>query len=162
MNASLFDDMTPDPLCAHGRPGGRGCPHCMHAARIAAGGLHPSDLDERSAPVRHDATFEERAAGATIAQATGSRYRRLVLDAHYRHPDGLTDDDVARIVDHPDMPPPRAASRRGELARMGWLERVVDDDGNRVTRPTRTGHAAQVWRLTNDARRMIYTGEVVL
>ena len=155
---SLFGD-TPEAAvtCAHGRTSVERCPSCLSDERRLL-----DALDAPLAWLRRDHTPEERAAALTVAHISGSPYRRMVLAAHYDHQDGLTDDDVARIVGHPDMPPPRAASRRGELARDGWLEKLYDDDGKRVTRPTRTGHPAQVWRLTNEARRLIYTGEVVL
>lgn len=153
---TLFD---PDPRgepCVHGRYAEENCASCADGFLV-----EPTPLDTEHAWLRNDATDEEADAALTVAKATGSRYRMMMLDAHDRHPGGLTDDAASAFVDHPDMPPPRAASRRGELVKWGWLTKKVAADGNPVKAKTRTGHQAQVWVLTPQARRLIAGGALL-
>lgn len=122
------------------------------------------DCDALTSPMtghawlRSDASGEEAEAAATIANVTGSHYRVMMLEVHASHPEGLTDDRASDLVNHPDMPPPRAASRRGELAKWGWLTKKLDENGELVKGKTRTGHSAQVWVLTDAARQQIRLG----
>lgn len=72
-------------------------------------------------------------------RVTRSRLRTDVLALHQVHPDGLTDDELARLL--PDDDKGSIVKRRGDLVRAGHLK----DSGR--TRPTRRGCAAIVWIL---------------
>lgn len=72
-----------------------------------------------------------------------SRIRELVLEAHRRHPDGLTDDELAELVDEY---PPTLSKRRKDLTDEGLIEATL------FTRPTRRGTSAIVWRITDEGR----------
>lgn len=72
-------------------------------------------------------------------QVTRSRLRAEVLALHQANPNGLTDDELARLL--PDDDKGSIVKRRGDLVHAGHLE----DSGR--TRQTRRSCAAIVWRL---------------
>lgn len=66
------------------------------------------------------------------------RDRTAVLRAHYEHPDGLTDFELAEIVGRQQT---SAGKRRGELRDMGLIE------ATELRRPAPSGSPAIVWRI---------------
>jgi hypothetical protein len=58
---------------------------------------------------------------------------------------GRTDDELEAET---NMSHQTVSAARNRLCAHGWLIHVSDDRGQRVTRPTRSGRAATVWRLT--------------
>ena len=126
---------------------------------MSADGGDLGDIDEERAWLRHDATATEEAA-ATITKVTGSKYRHQIVLALFRHRGGLTDDGMAEVVADPNMPAPRAASRRGELVELNWVKPRLTAFDEPMTRATRTGADAQVWELTESARRLMEMGAV--
>jgi hypothetical protein len=69
-----------------------------------------------------------------------SDQRRRCLLAHYSHPGGLTDYELAQAIAHPR--PHVAGTRRKELEDLGLIERTER------TRPTDTLSQATVWKVT--------------
>jgi hypothetical protein len=65
--------------------------------------------------------------------------RRLALNLHRQHPDGLTDFELADLMGRQQT---SAGKRRGELRDLGYVE----DSGQR--RPAPSGAKAIVWRIT--------------
>ena len=113
------------------------------------------DLERPESWLRHDAHSTEKTS-ADISKIKNSRRRKQVLlVVRAGMPNGVTDDEVAQVLNDPDMPAPRVASRRGELEKYGWVE-VMVRDGREVERPTRTGAPARVWVLTESAQSIIH------
>jgi len=65
--------------------------------------------------------------------------REKVFDVHYRHPDGLTDFELAAIMGKQQT---SVGKRRLELCHIGFVE----DAG--FTRPAPSGASAIVWSIT--------------
>jgi hypothetical protein len=70
--------------------------------------------------------------------------RRALLDIHLAHPLGLTNDELDTLS---AIALNSLTTRVSELSRGGWLE----DSG--LTRPTRNGIHAVVWRVTQKAKQ---------
>lgn len=85
----------------------------------------------------HNGTPTSRAAAESIEPHLG-RLQSLVLAYIARHPDGVTDEEIARDL---DLNPSCARPRRIELLRKG----LIRDTGR--TRPTSSGRAAAIWRV---------------
>lgn len=109
-----------------------------------------SDPDANTPGVeRADSGDTTNAARWAVMPRTGSQ-RRRILNAFIvgigQSGNDWTDDEliVALGMTHQSVGP-----RRGELVAGGWLE----DSGHR--RPTRSGQAAVVWRLTLDGWRRV-------
>jgi len=94
-----------------------------------------SILDAPTAKVRRDAPDTSRAAAARIAPKTGTK-RRLVLDAITTSPDGLTDEEMQRLI---PMSANTQRPRRVELVEGGFIK----DSGRR--RRTSSQDLAIVW-----------------
>lgn len=77
-----------------------------------------------------------RAAAASVVDDLG-RMQRLVLECLRLHPDGLTDEQMQRLL---GMNPNTQRPRRVELQRRGLI--VM-----RGTRKTESGRAAVIWTL---------------
>lgn len=84
---------------------------------------------------RHSATSAE--AAAKIEKRIGPMHRRI-LELLAKYPGGLTDDAMQTLL---EMNPSTQRPRRIELASYG---RIVPTD---TTQLTRSGRAAQVWKL---------------
>ena len=69
-----------------------------------------------------------------------ARDRKMCLEAHYRHPAGLTDFELGDVVGRQQT---SAGKRRCELRDMG----LIEDSGMRRSAPS--GSSAIVWRITN-------------
>lgn len=67
------------------------------------------------------------------------RHREIALAAHYEHPDGLTDFELAELV---GISQPSIGKRRLELERVGFIEFAG------ITRPAPSGSSARVYRIT--------------
>lgn len=80
---------------------------------------------------------------ATMAANVRASDRRLVLLAHFDHPEGLTDFQLAEVVGRQQT---SAGKRRGELRDA----ELVEATGERRTTPS--GARAIVWRLTPAGR----------
>jgi hypothetical protein len=132
--------MTPN---ARRRPGRGAAPTTSSSRRTTTGpeGSRALTLFDEP-PARAGDPDTSHAAGASHGEHR-ARIRRDVLAVHQRHPDGLTDDQLAQHL--PDDHPPSLVKRRGELVRDGALI----DSGRRQL--TRRGSAAIVWVLTSDA-----------
>lgn len=74
--------------------------------------------------------------------------RRQVFDAITAG--GRTDDEVEVLLGRTHQ---SVSASRFTLARDGWVEPLLDEDGKAVTRPTRTGNAATVWTPTAASRQ---------
>lgn len=87
-----------------------------------------------------------RAAALAVFPKSGTQRSRILTELLYavREDDhgGLTDEDLGFAV---PLPLNTVRPRRGELVAGGW----VTDSG--LTRPTRTGHRATIWTLTERA-----------
>ena len=69
------------------------------------------------------------------------RDRTYVLIAHYEHSSGLTDFELAALLEKQQT---SVGKRRGELRDMGFIEETQD------RRPAPSGSPAIVWRITQD------------
>ncbi len=84
---------------------------------------------------KHSATSAK--AAAKIEKHIGPMHRRI-LELLAKYPDGLTDDAMQTLL---EMNPSTQRPRRIELASYG---RIIPTD---TTQLTRSGRAAQVWKL---------------
>lgn len=73
---------------------------------------------------------------------------RRVLECHHQRPDGLTDFELANLVDRKQT---SAGKRRGELRDKGLIEATA------LRRPSDTGSSAIVWRITALGNRIVET-----
>lgn len=85
---------------------------------------------------RRDPTTSHDAANAN--QSGRHKDRQRALEIHRAHPDGLTDHELAALMDRVQ---PSAGKRRGELRDAG----LIVDSGER--RRTPQGSTAIVWKL---------------
>lgn len=103
----------------------------------------PSTYVDPHVLVRNDDVETSQAAARTAKDAL----RITCLGIHYTHPDGLLDDDLARLAGHPDGH--ESYRRRGpDLRKLGWTEWLVGDDGKPVRRVTAIGGSARVSVVT--------------
>lgn len=117
-------------------------------------------------PAAHAAGHATEAQAATRVRLVAGTLRAKVLAelvAATIGPDagGLTDVELEAAL---DLRRPTGGNRRGELVRLGLVERLTYDDGVTVTRPTSTGSPATVWRATArgiDAHRRLARATVL-
>lgn len=90
-----------------------------------------------------------KAAAARALPASGSRRRTLLDMVAAAGPHGRTDDEMEMETGwaHQSV----SAARNG-LVGDGWLTPLFRD-GQRVTRPTRTGNPAQAWTISEEGAR---------
>lgn len=112
------------------------------------------EIDRPSAYLRHNPRSTEVAAADLSAVGNSKRRKDVLLVIWQAGAQGVTDDEVSIVLDDPDVPAPRVASRRKELVEGGWVE-VRVEDGREVERKTRTGAPAKVWVLTEAGRAAI-------
>lgn len=75
----------------------------------------------------------------------------VCLGLHYANPDGLLDDDLARLAGHPEGH--ESYRRRGpDLRRLGWTRWLLDEHGKKVRRRTAIGGSAAVSVITQAGR----------
>jgi len=101
----------------------------------------PADLfipDASPGRSHHQDPYTSRAAMPGEAKLTGLRSQ--VLKVHGNNPDGLTDFELARIVEKRET---SAGTRRKELQEHS----LIEDSG--MTRLSPYGNAAIVWRITD-------------
>lgn len=97
-------------------------------------------------PFHRGGVETERLAALDNYKRSGSQRQRAFVCLAEAGTNGYTDFELAAAINHPR--PHVAGTRRGELAKQG----LVEDSGQR--RPTDTGSAAIVWRLSDRGRRV--------
>lgn len=100
-------------------------------------------LDDATPQVRLNAPRTSVAAAVKAAPKVGT-LRRQIVDLVTMHPDGLTDDDLERLLDRSHQ---SVSAARNGLVKDGWLEASTDHLGAPVMRLTRTRSHATVWVL---------------
>lgn len=70
-------------------------------------------------PSRYTVRDRDPATSQAVARRPRRGLRLQVLEVHERHPDGLTDDQLARLL--PDRHPGSLSKRRGELVALGFI-----------------------------------------
>lgn len=91
-----------------------------------------------------------RSARESLRPSVVSDQQIRVLEALAAHDHcGLTDEQIQQVA---KLSPSSERPRRGELVEMG----LVEESGRR--RPTPSGRAATVWRVTDAGRRMLEPG----
>lgn len=120
-------------------------------------------------PVVAAPTTEAREADPPTSKAAGAaaelrfaqhRFETLLLYRGY----GVTDDEahLASAMFRPDgepWHPGTTSKRRQRLAERGFIEPVVEITGRTITRATRTGEQAILWRLTSAGRTLLHQWE---
>lgn len=83
---------------------------------------------------------------AQNAYANAQTHRTIALRVHAQHPAGLTDFELAELC---GIPQTSIGKRRGELVILEMIERTE------ITRPSPTGSAARVWKITRKGLEML-------
>lgn len=114
------------------------------------------DPAQPSARLRSEPHETERAAADASKLRNASRKKQVlrVVAAATEAGHGVTDDEIALVLNDPNVPAPRVATRRGELVEMGWVE-AMTVEGLIATRATRTGQQAMVWVLTPEGAAQV-------
>jgi len=112
------------------------CRHCHNPKAIYEEVVSRRGDDDRG-QARHTDPATSKAAAMTVR--TGSAKMALLL-AHFRHPDGLTDEEAARVAGLSLTS--EYATRCSELMRAGLIE------STKVTRIGQAGMAREVRRIT--------------
>jgi hypothetical protein len=85
---------------------------------------------------------------ADVSAVRSSRRRKQVLHVIARAmPNGVTDDEIAVVLESVGLTMNTTRPRRLELQEFGWVK-VMVEEGREIYRPTQTGSLARVWILT--------------
>lgn len=129
------------------------CPRCGHSIPVS----HQGSLFDEPVPLQPVSAKSRRTDPDTSHAAAryprGDSQRWRILNAHYRWPEGMTDEELSKLM--PDMRLNSLTTRRSELAVAGWLY----DTGHR--RQASGGVDQIVWAMTPSARWSFEKGEGV-
>lgn len=145
------------------RRAGDVCPLCgyMHGALTAC--VHPDEglpIPAQSVPPSARNTDPETSHEAATPTPKKERLRYICLALYAEHPEGLMDDDLARLAGHPEGH--ESYRRRGSdlrSSRLRWTEYLYahGEDGVRypVRRRTAIGGTARVSVITEKGRSVL-------
>jgi len=102
-------------------------------------------LDEMLARMPKTRTLDWSTSMAAADSVRASAGRMLALQTLAENPNGLTDFELADLTGRQQT---SIGKRRGELFKAGLVEVAVDAIGSPIKRPSPSGSAALVWRVT--------------
>lgn len=104
-------------------------------------------FDFPSAPAARNTDGETSHAAARLPGR--GKGKALVLNALIRRP--ATDEEIARRTGLEKGP---CAKRRLDCQREGWVDHVVNSDGEPIKASTEAGTPAFVWQITEEGKRV--------
>lgn len=127
------------------RRSGERCPIC----NLYHGALEPcptgQQTGERLPPLARTTDVETSHAAAAAGDKQALRF--IVLGLYAEHPEGLVDDDLARLAGYSGGH--ESYRRRGsDLRALGWTEWLMDSYGFPIRRETSLGSTARVSVIT--------------
>lgn len=148
----MVHDFTPDAYgdctAGCGLPRGNRCHTSPRAQQPAAPAPAMTPLSAIKPVTGHAHPGTSSAAAASLP-ADGTIPHIVLSSIWAAGEHGRTDDEMEAET---NMAHQTVSASRNRLVAHGWLIAMMDG-GERVTRPTRSGRAATVWRLTDAARR---------